>query len=91
MKVYPYVGPDDIRQRSLDSPGGTPITTVAELLNWLQTHPDFKSQQTVTVTFVIDAEGSLRIADRRSEHVACAQGGPVRNDVLNRSRAAFCF
>ncbi|WP_377274342.1 hypothetical protein [Peterkaempfera sp. SMS 1(5)a] len=28
-------------------------------------------------TFVIDMEGVLRLAPRRSEHVACAGGGPV--------------
>jgi len=28
-------------------------------------------------TFVIDVQGTLRIAPRRSEHVACAGGGPV--------------
>lgn len=28
-------------------------------------------------TFVIDAKGSLRLAPRRSEHVACAGGGVV--------------
>lgn len=30
-----------------------------------------------TVTFVIDLDGKLRLADRNSEHVACAGGGPV--------------
>jgi hypothetical protein len=28
-------------------------------------------------TFVIDLNGDLLVADRRSEHVACAGGGPV--------------
>jgi hypothetical protein len=31
----------------------------------------------VAATFVIDAVGDLLLADRRSEHVACAGGGPV--------------
>jgi hypothetical protein len=31
----------------------------------------------VTATFVVDAAGRLRLADRHSEHVACAGGGPV--------------
>ena len=30
-------------------------------------------------TFVIDGDGLLRVADRRSEHVACAGGEPVRS------------
>ncbi len=29
------------------------------------------------VTFVVDEAGFLRVAARRSEHVACAGGGPV--------------
>lgn len=29
------------------------------------------------LTFVIDSSGILRLAPRRSEHVACAGGGPV--------------
>jgi hypothetical protein len=33
----------------------------------------------VTVTYVVDGEGVLRIADRRSEHIACAGGRPVRS------------
>ena len=33
----------------------------------------------VVSTFVIDEAGWLRIADRRSEHVACAGGRPVRS------------
>ena len=28
-------------------------------------------------TFIVDPSGYLWIADRRSEHVACADGGPV--------------
>jgi hypothetical protein len=31
----------------------------------------------VPVTFVVDPGGDLLLADRRSEHVACAGGGPV--------------
>ena len=30
-------------------------------------------------TFVIDTDGRLRVADRRSEHVACAGGGDVQS------------
>src|SRR5207245_3026844 len=33
----------------------------------------------VTATFIIDETGGLLIADRRSEHVACAGGRPVRS------------
>jgi hypothetical protein len=33
----------------------------------------------VIATFVIDASGTLKVADRRSEHVLCAGGVPVRS------------
>lgn len=33
----------------------------------------------VMATFIIDESGWLRIAERRSEHVACAGGKPVRS------------
>ncbi len=33
----------------------------------------------IAATFVIDAKGTLLLADRRSEHVACAGGGPVQS------------
>jgi hypothetical protein len=33
----------------------------------------------LAATFVIDEKGDLLLADRRSEHVACAGGGPVQS------------
>lgn len=40
---------------------------------------------TVTMTFIVDMEGRLWIADRHSEHVACARGG----DVLSAGEMTF--
>ncbi len=39
----------------------------------------------VVFTFIVDADGSLWIADRHSEHVACARGG----DVLSAGEMMF--
>jgi hypothetical protein len=33
----------------------------------------------VAVTFVVDEQGRLLVADRRSEHVACSAGHPVQS------------
>jgi len=40
---------------------------------------------TVTVTFIVDVKRRLWIADRHSEHVACARGG----DVLSAGEMTF--
>jgi hypothetical protein len=76
-RLYRYVGPEAIRSRSASSPGGRRIETPADLRSWLTGHCPAGANGSLAATFVIDAEGRLRLADRRSEHVACAGGGPV--------------
>ena len=48
-----------------------------DLPTWLNGHRPSKDGGSLAASFVIDAEGRLRLADRRSEHIACASGGPV--------------
>lgn len=76
MNLYRYVGPRAIAERAAGQPAGTPIHSPADVLRWVretgQTNP-------VICTFVVDAGGVLRVADRHSEHVACAGGGPVQS------------
>ena len=76
-RLYRYVGPEAIRSRSASAPGGTPIERQEALRAWLDGQDVPRSVVQVVATFVIDPEGVLRLADRRSEHVACAVGGPV--------------
>jgi hypothetical protein len=76
-RLYRYVGPEAIRSRSASSPRGRCIETPGDLRSWLAGHRTAGAGGSVAATFVIDAEGRLRLADRRSEHVACAGGGPV--------------
>jgi hypothetical protein len=71
QKLYHYVGPEDIRKRTVNSPQGLSIRSIADLLSWL------RETNQLSATFVIDEQETLRIADRHSEHVACAAGGPV--------------
>jgi hypothetical protein len=68
MRRYAYVGPSAIRDRG--GALGTPIRVRADLDPFATGEP---------LTFVIDATGVLRVADRRSEHVACAGGAEVRS------------
>ena len=77
-RLYPYVGPPDIKARVAGHPTGTPLKSVTDLLAWIHgtgQHPG--PDGLVPATFVIDVDGDLLVADRRSEHVACAGGGPV--------------
>jgi hypothetical protein len=79
-RLYSYVGPAAIKARVAGRPGGTRIKTAADLLAWVRgTGGRPGPDGLVAATFVIDEAGELLLADRRSEHVACAGGGPVRS------------
>lgn len=77
-RIYPYVGPLHVLKDVQDQPAGTPLHSTPCLLEWLREHhlePDIN--QHITVTFVVTPDHQFLIADRHSEHVACAAGGPV--------------
>ena len=77
-QIYHYVGPDDIREAALRGPTGTLIRCVDDIVEWLRTvDSETLPDGSVIATFVIDTDGVLRVAPRRSEHVGCAGGGPV--------------
>ena len=44
---------------------------------WKRSHPRPAQRLSARTTFVIDPDEQLWVADRRSEHVACAVGGEV--------------
>src|SRR5262249_61712510 len=70
-KLYPYVGPEAIRSRSAAQPCGRIIESPDDLRAWLAGHRSPGAGGWIAATFVIDPEGVLRLADRRSERVAC--------------------
>lgn len=76
MNLYRYVGPREIAERVAGQPGGTPIHSPGELLRWVR---ETNQANPATCTFVVDADGVLLVADRYSEHVACAGGRAVRS------------
>jgi hypothetical protein len=77
-RLYRYVGPDEIRHRACGPGEVATIQTVSDLEAWLrETGPTPDPEGLVAVTFVIDRHGLLRVADRRSEHVACAAGAAI--------------
>lgn len=71
---YRYVGPQEIR----DQPAGTTATDI-------HSAADLDMRPGTTVTFVVTLAGTLRVAPRRSEHVACAAG----QDILAAGEMTF--
>lgn len=79
MRLYHYVGPARIAERVARSPMGVPVRGAANVTAWVRDTSQQPAGGLVVATFVVDANGVLRIADRRSEHVACAGRGPVQS------------
>jgi hypothetical protein len=66
-RVYQYVGPAEVIEAVQPGALGRPVLAPADDI----------TRSGDPYTFIIDLEGTLRLAPRRSEHVACAGGGPV--------------
>jgi hypothetical protein len=78
--TYRYVGPKKIAERAPPAPAGVRVESPEDVRRWIrQSGQELNAAGTVIATFIIDESGWLRIADRRSEHVACAGGRPVRS------------
>ncbi|MFF4038144.1 hypothetical protein [Streptomyces sp. NPDC001816] len=72
---YRYVGPSHLK--GLVRPGGegASIRAAADFALWVSARS--ATELAEPFTFVVDPEGVLRLAPRRSEHVVCAGGGTV--------------
>ena len=67
MRVYAYVGPVDILRRAASAPPGLLVQSARSLMDWLrQTGQRPNPDGLYIITFVVDDQGRLRIADRRS-------------------------
>jgi hypothetical protein len=75
---YRYVGPAEIRKAMEGAPPGVVVRTLSDLEAFID-RPETRrtSDGLVPLTFVVGTDGELRVADRHSEHVACAGGGDV--------------
>ncbi|MFJ4646566.1 hypothetical protein ACIP6Q_23895 [Streptomyces bobili] len=71
---YGYVGPPELRQAVVAGTEGQVIRRAADLDAWTAAAGQDGEE---TFTFVVGPDGLLRLAPRRSEHVACAGGGEV--------------
>ena len=77
-RLYRYVGPKPIADRAAASPPGTVVESAGDIRRWVEQSGQAADRGgRITATFVVGPAGKLRLADRRSEHVACAGGGPV--------------
>ena len=80
MKHYKYVGPKEIIKVTEMIPKGNIVSSPEDVLAWIEeTNQQLDWDNCVVATFIIDRNGFLLIADRHSEHVACAG----REDVLS--------
>ena len=74
MTKYHYVGPSELRdsisERQL-------IQKPSDVLCWVTQTQQRPENGRIVATFIIDDLGRLWIADRHSEHVACADGQSV--------------
>lgn len=75
LQRYDYVRPADIRDDVRLGAEGWQIRSSDDLTEWMATVPG--SDLGEPLTFVVDIDGVLRVAPRRSEYVACAGGRPV--------------
>jgi hypothetical protein len=87
-RLYRYIGPEEVAARVKGQPAGVRVGSRAELLSWLRHHGEERPDGLLGATYVVDTGGGLLLAGRRSEHVACAEGGAVRaaGEVFFRAR-----
>ncbi|MEW4453795.1 hypothetical protein AB1L30_14065 [Bremerella sp. JC817] len=75
---FSYVGPAEIAADARQSDPGFPIVTPVDLASWRSSQAaEIDAEGNLTATYTIGLDDRLRLASRRSEHVACAAGGPV--------------
>ena len=78
MRAYRYVGPEDIRSHMDPESPRARVAREEDVLAWIADSSQIPEPSGYYVaTFVVDAGGELWIADRHSEHVACARNGEV--------------
>ncbi|WP_217131151.1 hypothetical protein [Streptomyces sp. AC558_RSS880] len=74
-RSYRYVGPVELKAAVRPDSGGCPIGSAAGFADWIAGRS--AAELTEPFTFVVGVDGVLRLAPRRSEHVACAGGAMV--------------
>lgn len=73
-RIYHYVGPSELRGSLSDR---RCVRQPQDIKDWIVQTGQTPDRGAIVATFIIDTDGQLWIADRCSEHVACADGQPV--------------
>lgn len=73
--AYRYVGPVDLVKLVRPDAVGEVMRSFTDFTRWIAARS--AAELAEPFTFVVDLDGFLRLAPRRSEHVLCAGGGPV--------------
>ncbi|MEW1566454.1 hypothetical protein AB0454_26120 [Streptomyces sp. NPDC093509] len=74
-RSYRYVGPIELKGAVRPGAGGRCIGSAGDFRSWIVEQS--AAELAEPFTFVVDRDGVLRLAPRRSEHVACAGGDLV--------------
>ena len=86
VSKYKYIGPEERRDLFADDSIGTKVKSFEDVLKWIkETDQHLDHNTEVVATYVILKNRFMYIADRHSEHVACAQG----QDVLSAGEITF--
>ena len=75
VQAYRYIGPVDLVKLVTAAGVGEVIRSSTDFTRWIAARSTAELAE--PFTFVVDLNGFLRLAPRRSEHVVCAGGGPV--------------
>jgi hypothetical protein len=80
MRKYRYVGPQHIAGSILPDFLGTLVELPEDVYKWIRSSDqELNAERHVIATYIVDEDGRVRIADRSSEHVACAGGRLVQS------------
>ncbi|MFF8932421.1 hypothetical protein ACF1AO_34730 [Streptomyces longwoodensis] len=74
-RSYRYAGPVELKAAVRPGDGGRRIASAADFSGWIVEQS--AAELAEPFTFVVGLDGVLRLAPRRSEHVACAGGAMV--------------
>ncbi len=78
MRIYCYIGPKDLIPQGGSVPARHAIDGPGSILGWCHQHGGAPAVDgTFAATWILDTCRQMWIADRHSEHVACARGEPV--------------
>jgi hypothetical protein len=77
LREYQYIGSVDFIPTG-EFPPRTQVDGADTVAKWMAAHRDqVDIEECIPATFIVDTDGSFWIADRGSEHVACARLGSV--------------